>query len=398
MLCVRGEHLTMYREPNIVPFIKDQIVTQKTSNSSEHAKILIVDDDPALRTLLRKMLGEQGYTIVEAEDGQQALAILIQSLPDLIISDIRMPQMDGFEFFKRLSKNPLWSGIPFIYLTAYNDYESYRQSKELGIDDFLSKPVDMPLLLSVIKGRLHRADQIKKAMDTELDTIKKKLLHLFSHEFRTPLTHIKGVSDILTDESVDFDEDSLRKFYQILKDGTDRLQLLMEEFLTVARIEASYAMREAREFRAPFDLSRVVDEIKLQFMNRAKEKEITLIKEIPSKDVRVVGCEAQIREIIKRLMDNAISYTSKDGIVKMSLTVLDRAVSVEIQDTGSGIEPKELPHLFERFYQGGRFQNDQQGVGLGLYISRTFAELNGGTLNVSSTPGVGSKFTLLLPE
>lgn len=99
----------------------------------------------------------------------------------------------------------------------------------------------MPLLISIIKGRLHRAGQIKKALDTELDTIKKKLLYLFSHEFRTPLTHIKGVSDILTDESVNFDEDSLKKFYQILKDGTDRLQILMEEFLTVARIEASYA-------------------------------------------------------------------------------------------------------------------------------------------------------------
>ncbi len=387
-----------YREFDIESVIREHTVTQKTSDNSSSATILIVDDDLAFRVLLRKMLGEQGYTIVEAEDGQQALAIMIQSIPDLIISDIRMPQMDGFEFFKRLSKNPHWSGLPFIYLTAYNDYESYRQSKELGVDDFLSKPVDMPLLLSVIKGRLHRAGQIKKALDTELDTIKKKLLHLFSHEFRTPLTHIKGVSDILTDESVNFDEDSLRKFYQILKDGTDRLQILMEEFLTVARIEASYAMREAHQCRAPFDLSRVVDEVKLQFMERAKEKEITLIKEMPRQDVRVTGCEVQVREILRRLMDNAITYTSKDGVIKLSLTILDRAISVEVQDSGSGIESHELPHIFERFYQVGRNRNEQQGIGLGLYISRTFAEINGGTLNVSSIPGVGSKFTLLLPQ
>ncbi len=133
-------------------------------------------------------------------------------------------------------------------------------------------------------------------------------------------------------------------------------------------------------------------------MDRLKEKQITLIKEMPPQDVRVTGCEAQIREILKRLMDNAVTYTSQDGVIKICLTPLDRAVSVEIQDTGSGIEPNELPHIFERFYQVGRNQNEQQGIGLGLYISRTFAEINGGTLNVSSIPGVGSKFTLLLPR
>ncbi len=362
------------------------------------AEILVVDDDLPLRTLLRKMLQDQGYSVVEAEDGQQALAMMIQSTPDLIISDIRMPEMDGFEFFKRLSKNPQWSGLPFIYLTAYNDYESYRQSKELGVDDFLSKPVDVPMLLSVVKGRLHRAGQIRKAMDTELDIIKKKLLHLFSHEFRTPLTHIKGVSDILTDDSVNFDEDSLRKFYEILKDGTDRLQILMEEFLTVARIEASYATREAREFSATFDLSRVIDEIKLSFMDRAKEKGIALIKEMPEHDIHVIGCEAQIREILKRLMDNALQFTPREGVVKICLTAHDRAVSIDVQDTGPGIEPSEQTRIFERFYQVNRIQTEQQGIGLGLYISRAFAEINGGTLIVTSTPGKGSRFTLLLPR
>jgi two-component system, sensor histidine kinase and response regulator len=387
-----------YREFVIDSLIRDHTVAQHSVEEPTQQIILIVDDDLAFRMLLRKILSEQGYTVIEAEDGQQALAMMIHSTPDLIISDIRMPQMDGFELFKRLSKNPQWSGLPFIYLTAYNDYESYRQSKELGVDDFLSKPVDMALLISVIKGRLHRAGQIKKALDTELDTIKKKLLHLFSHEFRTPLTHIKGVSDILTDESVNFDEDSLKKFYQILKDGTDRLQILMEEFLTVARIEASYAMREARQFRAPFVLSRIVDEVKLQFMEKARDSGISLIKEMPSQDVRVVGCEAQIREILRRLMENAMVYTPSSGVIKLCLTVLDRAVSIEVQDTGRGIESHELPHIFERFYQVGRNRVEQQGIGLGLYIARTFAEINGGTLNVTSTPGVGSKFTLLLPQ
>jgi two-component system sensor kinase len=387
-----------YREFDINSLIRDRTVTQNSVEEPSQQIILIVDDDLAFRVLLRKILAEQGYMVIEAEDGQQALAMMIHSTPDLIISDIRMPQMDGFELFKRLSKNPQWSGLPFVYLTAYNDYESYRQSKELGVDDFLSKPVDMALLLSVIKGRLHRAGQIKKALDSELDTIKKKLLHLFSHEFRTPLTHIKGVSDILTDESVNFDEDSLKKFYQILKDGTDRLQILMEEFLTVARIEAAYAMREARQFRAPFVLSRIVDEVKLQFMEKARDSEIALIKEMPPQDVRIIGCEAQIREILKRLMENAIMYTPRGGVIKICLTILDKAVSVEVQDTGHGIESHELPHIFERFYQVGRNRNEQQGIGLGLYISRTFAEINGGTLNVTSTPGVGSKFTLLLPQ
>jgi len=384
-------------ELNAESYTQDTTVEQEYGDEPSQHMILIVDDDLAFRMLLRKILAEQGYTIIEAEDGQQALAMMIQSTPDLIISDIRMPQMDGFELFKRLSKNPQWSSIPFIYLTAYNDYESYRQSKELGVDDFIQKPVDMTLLLSVIKGRLHRAGQIKKALDTELDSIKKKLLHLFSHEFRTPLTHIKGVSDILTDDSVIFDEDSLKKFYQILKEGTDRLQILMEEFLTVARIEASYAKREAQQFRAPFDLSRVVDEVKLQFMEKARDKDVTLMKEMPAQDVRITGCEAQIREILKRLMDNAVEYTPKGGVIKMCLSVLAKGVSVEIQDTGRGIESHELPHIFERFYQVGRNRIEQQGIGLGLYISRTFAEINGGTLTATSTPGFGSKFTLVLP-
>ncbi len=369
----------------------------KTSNSQKQSyTVLLVDDDQDLRRVLGGILEEEGYTVVQAEDGQQAITLLFNVTPDLIISDIQMPKMDGFEFFRRLERNDKWSGIPVIFVSGYNDFESYKKSKELGVDDFISKPVDIVLLLSIMKGRLRRATQIKNAVTNEVDSTKKKLLHLFSHELRTPLTHIKGVADILLDDTVVFDDDSLKKFYEILRDGTDRLQTLMEEFLTVARIEAGYAANEARNFRSLIDLTRILDDIKLYYADKAIKKKITFIKEIPSSPVYVLSCEIQIREILRRLMDNAIFYTPKDGVIRMQLQGEGGEVEVSVRDTGPGIEESEQESIFEKYFQSGRNQIEQQGIGLGLYIARSFAEFNGGSLTVQSTPNVGSRFILRL--
>jgi len=161
--------------------------------------ILVVEDDLALLEGIRELLELTEYKVITAMNGQEALDVLEKQRPDLIVSDIMMPEMDGYEFHEKVSEQPQLNAIPFIFLTARGEKADIRRGKDIGVDDYITKPFDDEDLLVGVRAKLSRWDGLRKQRDEEVSDLKSKILLTLSHEFRTPLTYIINYSDLLAE-------------------------------------------------------------------------------------------------------------------------------------------------------------------------------------------------------
>ena len=161
--------------------------------------ILLVEDDLALLEGMSDTLEMMGYQTVKTTNGREGLQVLQRVLPDLIISDIMMPEMDGFEFHSAVSSNPELASIPFIFLTAKSDLTDIRKGLRVGVDAYLTKPFDLQDLLLHVQNKLNRFATIRNQSLTQLEDLQRQIVTMFSHELRTPLTYIQGYSDLLAD-------------------------------------------------------------------------------------------------------------------------------------------------------------------------------------------------------
>src|SRR5208283_1332018 len=167
--------------------------------TSTGPKILIVDDEPDLLEITATYLEMEGYRPLTALNGPAALEILNSTVPDLILSDITMPGMSGFDLFERIRSDSKFQNTPFIFLSGHTDLQHIMMGKELGSDDYLMKPFEPEMLISTIKGKLKRSRQLNDSMSQQMDTLKNQLFRLISHEMRTPLTSILGGPGIIND-------------------------------------------------------------------------------------------------------------------------------------------------------------------------------------------------------
>ena len=202
-------------------------------------QILIVEDDLAMSSGIRDVLEMNGYRVQLAENGVEGLKTLELFRPDLIISDIMMPEMDGFEFLEQVRRHPRWAAVPFIFLTAKGQRPDIRAGKQLGADDYLVKSVDLEDLLVVVRAKLDRALTIQQQSRREMDDLKRNLLNMLSHEFRTPLTYITGYVDLI--QEGEWSAEDLQKFLGRIKGGSNRLNRLVEDFLLLVRFETDDA-------------------------------------------------------------------------------------------------------------------------------------------------------------
>src|SRR6185503_10573124 len=159
--------------------------------------ILVVEDDAALLQGLRDILELSGYQVLTGRTGVEGLAVLEKQLPDLIVSDINMPQMDGYQFYSQVRAKPDWVSLPFIFLSAKSEKDDVRRGKLLGADDYIIKPFEEVDLLVAIQGKLNRRAEIQAAMNRQMDDLKRTILTSLNHEFRTPLTYITTYADMM---------------------------------------------------------------------------------------------------------------------------------------------------------------------------------------------------------
>jgi two-component system sensor histidine kinase/response regulator len=363
------------------------------------ANILVVEDHEPLRAAIKQVLEAANHAVLTATDGVEGLAAMEQTRPDLIVADIMMPRMDGYDFYEAVRSQPDLVPIPFIFLTAKAEKADVLRGKGMGAEDYITKPFDPHELLVIIEARLGRAHAIREAAEEEFAQLKRQILNMLSHELRTPLTYIQGYASLALDDIPSLSPEALEEFLRAIKQGADRLTRLVEDSLILVRLDTGQAAEEFHMLvKKHGDLNDIIASTVEKWRERAAAQDVMLEFEAASGLPQIQLCKSFFEDTLNRLLDNAIKFTREKG---KSVTVVSRLagewVEIAVQDNGVGISAEEIPHLFSRFRQINRETMEQQGSGLGLAISKELIALHGGEILVGSSLEEGSTFTIRLP-
>jgi signal transduction histidine kinase len=361
--------------------------------------VLVVEDEPVILEIITSLLQEEQYKVLQAPNGQAALALLEDDRPDLIISDIRMPGMDGFELCERVRANPDFAQLPFIFLTGRDERADMRRGMGLGADDYLTKPFDPEDLLTAVRVRLSRAAETQAAIARAGSGLQDQIIQSLTHEFRTPLSLVVGYTDLLESTGRQLDEDDFESVMHGLHAGSRRLVSLVEDFLLLSKLRTGTIAEEiAQEPLAAVHPDLMVQGVAEQAAGRASARKVTLTVECTAPDVTVRISREHLSEIVSRLLDNAIKFSKRDGgQVTLSTRREGGFWVLGVADEGIGIREEAHAWLFEAFQQVDRSQMEQQGTGVGLTIVKGLVEAYGGLIGLESTPGIGSAFSVWLP-
>jgi signal transduction histidine kinase len=359
-------------------------------------KILIVDDVAINIDLMKSILQENNYLIASAKNGRSALAKTMANVFDLILLDIVLPDIDGFEVCRQIKANSMNRETPVIFLTAQRDEDSLVRGFRLGAVDYVLKPFSAEELRARVELHisLKRAgEELKKARDIAEQAAKAKALFLanMSHEIRTPLNGIVGMIDILRQTNLD---DQQREYLSIIDISSETLLMIINDILDFSKIEAGQISFE----RITFNIRNEVDDVYQVLGYSARQKSldfsINIDSEVPES---VIGDPFRLKQVLINLINNAIKFTKK-GFVKVSVSLVSEtgqkdAIRFEVQDTGIGISPANQQKLFKSFSQADTSTTRNfGGSGLGLAISKRLVQMMDGDMGVESEEGIGSTF------
>lgn len=409
--------------------LKVQEQATQTERSPAPARILVVDDTPEIQELLQIHLETEGYQVLVAGNGQEALAAVAAEAPDLILLDVLMPVMDGYEVCRRLKADEETAFIPIVILTALQDLSHRLRGIELGADDFLTKPFNHLELLTRVRSLLRvkglhdqvvatnrlleqrvaeRTAALERALADlrEMERLKSEFLSNISHELRTPLTPIKGYLPGLLREELGPLTSSQRRALGHIAQSVDRLHRLIDDLLTFMQWESGeigLALGGAR-------VGKVVEEALARAAAGAEEKGVEVATEIGADLPQIRGDAVALARALGHLVENAVKFTPKGGHVTVTARLVQPSplppgppaprqfVELAVRDTGIGIPPEVIPKIFERFYQADSSSTRQHGgTGLGLAIVKRILDAHEAPIAVESLPGQGTTFSIRIP-
>ena len=361
--------------------------------------ILVVDDYEPLLKASRGILEDEGYTVFTATDGAQALEVMEEVSPNLIVADIMMPHMDGYELCRAVRAQAEWVSIPFLFLTARAEREDRLKGKEMGVEDYLIKPFDPQELLVTVRSRLQRAQDIQEAEEAKLEQLKRQIVTVLGHELRTPLTYVQGYTDLALEEVPSLSATDLGELLLGIKKGADRLNRLVEDLMMLIQLDTGQAAGQLRLLlRECHDMEAVLKAAMARYEKQDTAQGIVLALEVEPDLPPARLCEPFFVDAVGRLIDNAYKFSpGEDKRVLVSARSTASWLQIAVTDEGIGIEADALPRIFDRFVQVDRDKMEQRGTGLGLAIARELVQLHGGKITVESIPGQGSTFTVHLP-
>ncbi|MEI6427244.1 MAG: hybrid sensor histidine kinase/response regulator [Pseudanabaena sp. ELA607] len=401
----------------------------KKNNPNNDATILVVDDTLYNIQLLYLMLSKQGYKVVKASSGREALNTANEILPDLILLDIRMPIMDGYEVCTLLKQNERTNHIPVIFISSIDNPAEKVEAFSVGGVDYINKPFQLIEVLARVETHLHlsslqkqlqfqnqqlqiAAQQLQHSLEKEreLNQIKSNFISVVSHEFRTPLTSIQSSAELL--EHYDWDRSEQVQQLRQIQGEVRHMTDLMEDVLFLSRHEAQKNTLNAVPFNLIGFCTKLLRQTKAllkeehtilatffdgtSLINHQITKQKIAIEQDALPNITVIMDENVLRHILMNLLSNAIKYSPLGGLIEFDCHVNNSEVIFVVKDQGIGIPKGEQDHLFSSFYRAKNV-GTLPGTGLGLSIVKSCVDIHQGRISLQSDVGLGSTFEVILP-
>jgi signal transduction histidine kinase len=366
---------------------------------SERHSVLIIDDVEQNRMLAKRILAPAGYDVVVAASGEEGIEAFREHSPSVVLLDVMMPGMDGFETCARLRSLPGGSDTPIIFLTALDDTDAHAKAMEVGAEDFLTKPirrtellirVSSLLRLKKLSSELRAQCELANRQHDELEKLQKQkedLTALIVHDLKSPLA-VLSLNAQFALECRDVPEE-VRESLDGMVDSIDTMRRMVMDLLDISRAESGALVLQ----RVRFDLRSLVDRVASSLGRRVAEKSQRL--ELHAEPAIVEGDRELLRRVIENLVDNACKYTNAGGVISIETRRTDGSVMLEVIDEGPGIPEEAHARVFEKYVQLGD-RRHRSSRGLGLAFCKLAVEAHGGHIWIKDNQPRGARFCIEL--
>jgi signal transduction histidine kinase len=360
------------------------------------ARILVVDDEPRNVLLLQELLESRGYIVWTAANGMEALTVAQERSPDVMLLDVMMPLLNGFDVCRRLKADQGTSMIPVLLVTSLNAREDRLAGIGAGANDFITKPIDTGDLLlrvrnAVTTKRLHDEVTSQFLKLRELEAARDTLTHMIVHDLRSPLTGLQGYLDLLRVAVVAGSSDESLEFARDAHSVAEHLKEMISQVLDVSRLESGDMPLSQEDTNLVHLLTSAVASL------GPPPNGIDVVYE--TAEPVVVACDRDVvTRVVANLVGNAFKFAPRRGEVRIGLEAGDRMVRVTVSDNGPGVDLEHRKVIFEKFGQAplGR-AGKARSTGLGLTFCKLAIEAHGGRIGVDSGTGGGARFWIELP-
>jgi len=356
--------------------------------------ILVIEDEELIRESIEDLLLAEGFEVITAENGEQGLDLAIQKQPHLIICDVMMPILNGYEVLEKIRQDKELSTVPFLFLTSLVDRRSSRKGMNMGADDYLEKPSTKEELLNAIAVCLEKQKAIEKRVTAKMESLRSSITLSLPHELQTPLAGIMGLSELMMMQKEEIDVSEVYEYAEAIHNSSKRLHRLIQNYLLYSKLLLLRSQGQQKFISDyPTDSQIVIRSIcdrKAIECDRLDDLEIDLV------DIELNISSEDLIKIIEELIDNAFKYSTTGTKVSLNSQIVNSQWMLTIEDRGRGMSKEQIADI-GAYMQFDRQRYEQQGMGLGLVIARTLIEFYGGTIKVQSQEKLGTKMAIVIP-
>ncbi|HEY5913465.1 MAG TPA: ATP-binding protein, partial [Verrucomicrobiae bacterium] len=346
--------------------------------------------------MVRLALESRGYDVLEAGNGAEGVELAMGSLPDLVLCDVNMAEMNGYLTLSALRKEAATSSIPVILMTGLADNAGMRHGMELGADDYLAKPFTLDDLYAAVEARLKKAQVVRLEAEKKLADLRDNISLMLPHELRTPLNGILAYAELLANDAASLSYNEVAEMGQVIHASGKRLEHLVENILIYAQLEMlgedphKVSALRCRQTDSPAGVIERHARAQAESVKRGSDLVLRLA------GTRFPMSDEYLGKIVDELVQNAFKFSDGGSPVEVSLSGVNGSVILSISDRGRGFATEHMTRI-GAYMQFDRRMHEQQGLGLGLAIAKRLAELHEGTLVVEKRAPSGTTVRIKLP-
>jgi signal transduction histidine kinase len=375
---------------------RDEVRAYSTDGEVRPPSVLVVDDDPLIVALLTGLLTSKNYSVIKCYSGHEALKIVQSQHVDLIICDVVMPTMSGYELLTLVRREQHGAEIPVVFMTS-GALDERKAKYEHGVANCVPKPLDAQALLAAVRESIGRQAMSEMLSKGDFDAYRKRVVHTLSHEFRTPLNAINVGIELLMEYRQSLDSEKTTSVLEAVRRGGLRLERLVRDFLILQQMEAGITNEVFSSHASAASVNELMDHYMSLKAPAHAEEGASFAVNVDAGSAYIHVVESNILDCIDRLVSNAVKFSESGKHVEIEVTRDECEVRFSVKDRGCGIDFAKVDAAFELFSQIDRESKEQQGGGMGLAIARRYASSHKGRLEFRAREGGGAIVTLVLP-